>query len=138
MTRTLFAGSPMLLGFDEVETLFERLAKSAGDGYPPYNVERVAGDGGAAKIRIMLALAGFSRDQIEITHDGQQLIIRGRQSEDDKARTFLHRGIAMRQFHRSFILADGTSVAGATLDGGILTIELDRPAPPPPRRIAVT
>lgn len=130
MTRMLQFNSPFLLGFDDMERLIERLAKGA-DGYPPYNVEdvEVAKDGETARVlRITLAVAGFSMDELAVTVEENQLVIRGRQS-DDAARTFLHRGIAARQFSRAFVLADGIEVLGARLDNGLLAIDLARPEP---------
>ena len=121
--------SPFLLGFDEMERVLDRVAKSGADGYPPYNIERVAqADGKGEILRITLAVAGFGRDQLDVTLEENQLTIRGRQP-DDKARTYLHRGIAARQFQRSFILAEGMEVKGAELRDGLLSIELARPEP---------
>ena len=123
MNRTVYFNSPFLLGFEHLERLLERTAKSAGDGYPPYNIEQSADD----KLRITVAVAGFSRDELAVTVEGRQLVIRGKQSEaTDK--TFLHRGIAARQFQRAFVLAEGIEVSGAELQNGLLTIELARPA----------
>ncbi|MES1990334.1 MAG: Hsp20 family protein [Pseudomonadota bacterium] len=126
MTRILPFNSPFLLGFDEMERLIERLAKGA-DGYPPYNVEDVE-ISGARVLRITLAVAGFSMEELSVTVEENQLVIRGRQCEDE-ARTFLHRGIAARQFSRAFLLADGIEVLGARLDNGLLAIDLARPEP---------
>ena len=121
--------SPFLLGFDEMERVLDRVAKSGADGYPPYNIERVAqADGKGEILRITLAVAGFGRDQLDVTLEENQLTIRGRQP-DDKARTYLHRGIAARQFQRSFVLAEGMEVKGAELKDGLLSIELARPEP---------
>ena len=121
--------SPFLLGFDEMERVLDRVAKSGADGYPPYNIERVAqADGKGEVLRITLAVAGFGRDQLDVTLEENQLTIRGRQP-DDKARTYLHRGIAARQFQRSFVLAEGMEVKGAELKDGLLSIELARPEP---------
>jgi HSP20 family molecular chaperone IbpA len=122
--------SPFLLGFDEMERLLERLAKGS-DGYPPYNVENAAsGEGEGAKrvLRITLAVAGFSRDELSVTLEENQLVIRGRQREEEN-RVFLHRGIAARQFQRAFVLADGIEVLSARLDNGLLAIDLVRPEP---------
>lgn len=130
MSRILPFNSPFLLGFDEMERLIERLAKGA-DGYPPYNVEDVeaAKDGETARVlRITLAVAGFSSEELSVTVEENQLVIRGRQKED-ATRTFLHRGIAARQFSRAFLLADGIEVLGARLDNGLLAIDLARPEP---------
>ncbi len=121
--------SPLLLGFDEIERAFERVARSASDGYPPYNVERIAGTETAPEtLRIVLAVAGFSRAELEIAVEEGQLVIRGRQAEA-RARVYLHRGIATRQFSRVFRLADGMQVAGAGLSPGLLSVDLGRPEP---------
>ncbi|MEI9989237.1 MAG: Hsp20 family protein [Rhizomicrobium sp.] len=123
MNRNVYFNSPFLLGFEHLERLLERTAKSAGDGYPPYNIEQSAED----KLKITLAVAGFGRDELGVTVEGRQLVIRGKQVEaTDK--TFLHRGIAARQFQRAFVLAEGIEVSGAELENGLLTIELARPA----------
>lgn len=128
MTRMIFS-SPYLLGFDEIERLLDRAAKSAGDGYPPYNIERLSpGKGTGERLRIVLAVAGFSRDDLEVTIEDRQLIIRGKQNDQSRA-TFLHRGIAARQFQRTFVLAEGMDVIGASLENGLLAIELARPEP---------
>jgi HSP20 family molecular chaperone IbpA len=122
--------SPFLLGFDEMEQLLERVAKGS-DGYPPYNVEEVVtGSGETQKrvLRITLAVAGFSRDELNVTLERNQLVIRGRQREEE-GRVFLHRGIAARQFQRAFVLADGMDVSAARLDNGLLSIDLVRPEP---------
>lgn len=129
MTRLSLFSSPYLLGFDDFERIVDRAAKSANDGYPPYNIERVArGENAPEKFRITLAVAGFSRDELEITVEENQLIIRGRQI-DDGSRAYLHRGIAARQFQRAFVLADGVEVKGAQLENGLLAIDLERPEP---------
>jgi HSP20 family molecular chaperone IbpA len=127
MTRVTAFSSPLLLGFDEVERALERLSKATGDGYPPYNIERLAktAERGEA-LRIVLAVAGFSRDEIEVTLEENELVIRGRQKEES-ARTYLHRGIAARQFQKTFVLAEGIEVRGADLKDGLLSIELVRP-----------
>ncbi|MDA1100873.1 MAG: Hsp20 family protein [Proteobacteria bacterium] len=124
MNRLSAFNSPLLLGFDHFEQLLDRVAKSANDGYPPYNIERIAADG----LRITLAVAGFTREDLEISNEDNQLIVRGRQHEDEK-RVFVHRGIAARQFQRSFVLAEGIEIAGASLDNGLLHIDLLRPQP---------
>jgi HSP20 family molecular chaperone IbpA len=122
--------SPLLLGFDEMERLLERAAKAQSEGYPPYNIERVpATDGRGEFIRITLAVAGFSRDELDITVEERQLVIRGRQAEEGAERNFLHRGIAARQFQRSFVLAEGIDVTGARLENGLLEVDLVRPEP---------
>ena len=115
-------GSPFLLGFEHLEKLLERTSKSAGDAYPPYNIEET----GVDRLRITLAVAGFEAEELAVTIEDNQLIIRGRQSETSD-RTFLHKGSATRQFQRSFVLADGIEVAGAELTNGLLAIELARP-----------
>jgi len=118
--------SPLLLGFDAMEKTLERLAKS-GDSYPPYNIERLnADDGKAERLRITLAVAGFAESDLDVTTEENQLIVRGRQT-DDTEREFLHRGIAARQFQRCFVLADGMRVVAAELKNGLLSIDLDRP-----------
>jgi HSP20 family molecular chaperone IbpA len=120
--------SPLLLGFDAVEKTLERLAKN-GDSYPPYNIERIrAVDGTAERLRITLAVAGFADCDLEVLTEENQLIVRGRQN-DDTEREYLHRGIAARQFQRTFVLADGMRVAGAELKNGLLAVDLDRPEP---------
>lgn len=126
MSRMTMLSSPLLLGFEEIERLIDRAGKGAGDGYPPYNIERLSHPDGAQTLRITLAVAGFTRDQLEITLEDNQLSIRGRQ-EDDKSREYLHRGIAARQFQRTFVLADGIEVKSADLDNGLLAIDLVRP-----------
>jgi len=121
MSRNPFANNPFLLGFEDVERLVERAAKSASDGYPPYNIEQ-HGDG---TYRITLAVAGFIDSDLAVTLEDGQLIVRGRKPEDS-ARSYLHRGIAARQFQRSFVLADGVKVRAASLENGLLNIELNR------------
>ena len=122
MNRTVYFNSPFLLGFEHLERLLERTAKSAGDGYPPYNIEQTGDD----SLRIALAVAGFTREELNVTVEDRQLVIRGKQSEGAD-RNFLHRGIAARQFQRAFVLAEGIEVTGAALANGLLTIELTRP-----------
>ncbi|MCH8112921.1 MAG: Hsp20 family protein, partial [Proteobacteria bacterium] len=121
MSRISLFNSPFLLGFDQVERTLDRLAKSGGDGYPPYNIEQVAGDG----LRITIAVAGFSADELSVTLENNQLMIRGKQT-DDGERVYLHRGIAARQFQRTFVMADGIEVRGADLNDGLLGIDLVR------------
>jgi HSP20 family molecular chaperone IbpA len=129
MTRLPVFSSPFLLGFDELERMLERASKSAGDGYPPYNIERLPrAEGEAERLRITLAVAGFDRDDLDITIEENQLVIRGRQRDDD-SKSYLHRGIAARQFSRTFVLADGMEVRGARLANGLLEIGLERPEP---------
>lgn len=126
MSRVPSLSSPFLLGFDEIERLLDRVSKGA-DGYPPYNIERLACDAeNPERLRITLAVAGFTRDQLDVTIEENQLVIRGRQ-HDDKSRNYLHRGIAARQFQRTFVLADGMEVQGADLKNGLLSIDLIRP-----------
>lgn len=126
MTRMPMLSSPLLLGFEEIERLIDRAGKASSDGYPPYNIERVsAKDGTAEFLRITLAVAGFTRADLEITVEDKQLTIRGRQS-DDKTREYIHRGIAARQFQRTFVLADGIEVKAADLANGLLAIDLER------------
>lgn len=129
MTRMTPFSSPLLLGFDSVEKTLERIAKS-GDGYPPYNIERLNGDAaeGTKRLRITLAVAGFSENDLDVTTEESQLIIRGRQ-KDDEERNYLYRGIAARQFQRVFLLADGMRVVSAELKNGLLSVDLDRPEP---------
>ncbi|CAH1652472.1 small heat shock protein IbpA [Hyphomicrobiales bacterium] len=127
MSRVPSLSSPFLLGFDEIERALDRVAKAATDGYPPYNIERIPRcDNEPEKLRITLAVAGFTQDQLEITLEENQLCIRGRQV-DDRTRHFLHRGIAARQFQRTFFLADGMEVMGADLSNGLLSVDLVRP-----------
>lgn len=125
MTRLTLLDSPLFLGFENIERSFERLKKT-GDGYPPYNIEQIGENG----LRISLAVAGFSMDELDVEVENNQLNIRGRQ-QDDGNRIFLHRGIAARQFQRGFVLADGIEITGATLDNGLLHIELKREVPEP-------
>jgi HSP20 family molecular chaperone IbpA len=128
MSRVPSLSSPFLIGFDQIERALDRVAKAA-DGYPPYNIERLAADGKQPeRLRITLAVAGFTLDQLEVTVEEKELVIRGRQ-QDDKTRQFLHRGIAARQFQRTFVLADGMEVLGADLKNGLLSIDLARPEP---------
>jgi len=126
MSRVPLLSSPFLLGFDEIERALDRVAKAA-DGYPPYNIERIVGENGRPeRLRITLAVAGFTRDELDITVEENQLAIRGRQ-RDEQTRQYLHRGIAARQFQRTFVLADGIEVLGADLKNGLLSIDLARP-----------
>jgi HSP20 family molecular chaperone IbpA len=128
-TRPSPFGHPFLLGFDEIEQALDRVSKAANDGYPPYNIERVQrSEDEPERLRITLAVAGFTRDQLDVMLEENQLVVRGRQV-DDKARQFLHRGIAARQFQRAFLLADGMEVMGADLSNGLLSIDLTRPEP---------
>ena len=127
MTRVTPFSSPLLLGFDAIEKTLERVAKN-GDGYPPYNIERLAGGENGERLRITLAVAGFCEADLEVTLEDSELVVRGRQN-DETERQFLHRGIAARQFQRVFVLADGMRVTGAELKNGLLAIDLDRPEP---------
>jgi len=122
MSRNLYFNSPFLLGFEHLDRLLERTAKAAGDGYPPYNIEQSGED----RLSITLAVAGFTRDELAVTIEDRQLVIRGKQVEAAD-RTFLHRGIAARQFQRAFVLAEGIEVTGAELNNGLLRIDLARP-----------
>lgn len=125
MARMTFASHPFLLGFDQLDRLVERTAKSGNDGYPPYNIEQV--DENA--YRITLAVAGFSEDDLAITIEDSQLVIRGRQADEGADRVFLHRGIAARQFQKSFVLADGMEVRCASMANGLLHVDLVRSLP---------
>ena len=125
MTKLTLGSHPYLLGFEQLERLQERNAKSGNEGYPPFNIEQTSERG----YRITLAVAGFSEDDLAITVEDRQLVIRGRQSDDDDTRVFLHRGIAARQFQRSFVLADGVDVAGAEMENGLLHVDLERAEP---------
>ena len=126
MTKLTFAAHPFLLGFDQLERLVERTAKTGNDGYPPFNIEQSSEN----SFRITLAVAGFREADLSITVEDRQLMIRGRQADDaDEGRVFLHRGIAARAFQRSFVLADGVDVAGAAMENGLLHIDLRRAVP---------
>jgi HSP20 family molecular chaperone IbpA len=128
MSRVPSLSSPFLIGFDEIERALDRVAKAA-DGYPPYNIERIEGDAkNPERLRITLAVAGFTLDQLDVSVEKKELVIRGRQ-QDDKSRQYLHRGIAARQFQRTFVLADGMEVLSADLKHGLLTVDLARPQP---------
>jgi len=130
MTRMSLLSHPMFLGFEEMERLFERAGKTGSDGYPPYNIERLRGSGGQPdRLRITLAVAGFTRDQLEVIVEDRQLVVRGRQTDDGADREFLHRGIAARQFQRSFVIADGIEIEAAQLGNGLLAIDLVRLVP---------
>jgi len=124
LTTRLFT-SPMFLGFDHLEQVLERAAKTSSDGYPPYNIEQTGPNG----LRITLAVAGFTMTDLQITQEDNQLVIRGRQADETTDRVYLHRGIASRQFQRAFVLAEGIEVKGAWLDNGLLHIDLARPQP---------
>lgn len=117
--------SPLFLGFDHFEKTFDRMRKTAAEGYPPYNIEQIGENG----LRITLAVAGFSMDCLDIEVEHGQLTVRGKQADEDEERIYLHRGIAARQFQRSFVLADGIEVLGASLDNGLLHVDLQRVIP---------
>ena len=125
MTKHSLGSHPFLLGFEQLERLVERTAKAEGNGYPPYNIEQT----GPAGYRITLAVAGFPEDALSLTIEDQSLVVRGRQPDEDDDRLFLHRGIAARQFQRSFVLADGVEVTGATMENGLLHVDLSRSEP---------
>lgn len=124
MSRLTVFNSPLLLGFDHFERVLDRVSKSQGDGYPPYNVEQT----GEHTLRLTLAVAGFTLADLSVQVEDNQLVVRGRQQEEAE-RVYLHRGIAARQFQRAFVLAEGIEVKGATLDNGLLNIDLVRPRP---------
>jgi HSP20 family molecular chaperone IbpA len=127
MTRIAALSSPLLLGFDEIERALDRLSKVTGDGYPPYNIERLPPTSERAEtLRITLAVAGFSREELEVGVEENELVIRGRQREEP-AREYLYRGIAARQFQRAFVLAEGIEVVSADLKDGLLSVDLIRP-----------
>ncbi|RYG90692.1 Hsp20 family protein [Loktanella sp. IMCC34160] len=125
MTKLTLGTHPFLLGFEQLERLVERTAKSGNDGYPPYNIEQTSD----RSYRITLAVAGFAETDLSITVEDNQLVIRGRQSDDSEGRIFLHRGIAARQFQRSFVLADGVDVGEAIIENGLLHVDLNRRVP---------
>ncbi len=139
MSRLSAFSSPLLLGFDDIERVLDRVSKATNDGYPPYNIERLPRDGEQGEIlRITLAVAGFTSDQLDVTVEENQLVIRGRQTEDNN-RQYLHRGIAARQFQRTFVLAEGIVILGADLKDGLLSIDLVRPEPEKTvRRISIS
>lgn len=125
MTKLTLGTHPYLLGFEQLERLVERSAKTGNDGYPPYNIEQTSD----TSYRITLAVAGFGDDDLSITMEDSQLVIRGRQTDDSEGRVFLHRGIAARQFQKSFVLADGVEVGDARIENGLLHVDLNRAAP---------
>lgn len=125
MSKLTLGAYPHMLGFEQLERLLERSAKSGNEGYPPYNIEQTSD----ASYRITLAVAGFGEDDLAITVEDRQLVIRGRQSDDSEGRVFLHRGIAARQFQRMFVLADGVEVGEAIMENGLLHVDLTRAAP---------
>lgn len=125
MTKMTLGAHPYFLGFDQLERMIEQAAKSGTEGYPPFNIEQVSERG----YRISLAVAGFSEDDLAITVEDRKLVVRGRQPKVDEARVFLHRGIAGRQFMKSFVLADGVEVVGARTENGLLHVDLERSEP---------
>ena len=127
MTKLSLGSHPYLLGFEQLERLLERSATSGNEGYPPFNIEQTSEN----SYRITLAVAGFSEDDLQITVEDRQLVIRGRQTDDSRDRVFLHRGIAGRQFQRSFLLADGVEVGKAIMENGLLHVDLSRAVPDP-------
>lgn len=127
MSRLPIFDSPLLLGFDHFERILDHVSKVSSDGYPPYNIEQISEE----HIRITLAVAGFSMDDLDVSIEDNQLVIRGRQMEDDVNRVYLHRGIAGRQFQRSFVMAEGIDVTAARLQDGLLHVDLRRPIPEP-------
>lgn len=122
MTKISLASHPFLLGFEALDRLVERTAKSSNDGYPPYNIEQTSENA----YRITIAVAGFTEEELSITLEDSQLVIRGKQVDDSENRVFLHRGIAARQFQRTFVLADGVEVSNANLENGLLHVVLIR------------
>jgi HSP20 family molecular chaperone IbpA len=127
MTKLALGAHPFLLGFEQLERLVERTAKADQAAYPPYNIEQT----GETAYRITLAVAGFADEDLSITVEDNQMVVRGRTSDDEGERLFLHRGIASRQFQRTFVLADGVEVTGASLDNGLLHVDLERNVPEP-------
>lgn len=125
MTKLALGTHPFLLGFEQLERLVERTAKTGNDGYPPYNIEQTSEN----SYRITLAVAGFSDEDMSITIEDSTLVIRGRQNEESEGRVYLHRGIAARQFQRSFVLADGVDVGAAMIENGLLHVDLNRSVP---------
>jgi HSP20 family molecular chaperone IbpA len=123
VSRVSVFSSPLLLGFDQLERMLDNVSKASADGYPPYNIEQISPN----EIRISLAVAGFTESDLDVAVEGNELIVRGRQVEDDEGRVFLHRGIAARQFQRRFVIAEGIEVEGALLEHGLLQIHLVRP-----------
>ena len=125
MSRVSVFDSPLLLGFDRIERMLDSVSKASAEGYPPYNIEQLS----ANSLRITLAVAGFTESDLDVAVEGNELVIRGRQTDDDRERVFLHRGIAARQFQRRFLVAEGIEVQGASLKHGLLMIDLIRPEP---------
>lgn len=131
MSRNYAFNSPLLLGFDHLERVLDRAAKAAGESYPPYNIEQTAEN----KLRITLAVAGFTMDDLSVTVEDDQLVVRGRPSDEDKDRVFVHRGIGKRQFQRAFVLAEGIEIRNAVMDSGLLHIDMERPITEPEVRV---
>ena len=127
MSRNIAFNSPFLLGFDHLERMLESAAKASAEGYPPYNIEQI----GENRLRISLAVAGFTMDDLAVTVEDAQLVVRGKCSKSDEGRIFIHRGIAKRQFQRTFVLAEGIEISGAIMDNGLLHVDLDRPVHEP-------
>jgi len=127
MSRLSVFNSPLLLGFDHFERILDQAAKASAEGYPPYNIEQI----GDTRLRITIAVAGFTMDDLSVTTEDNQLVVRGRQGDDGAERVYLHRGIAARQFQRSFVLAEGIDITAARLDNGLLHIDLERHVPEP-------
>ena len=135
MSRVTGFNSPLLLGFDHLERMLDRVSKTSSEGYTPYNIEQT----GEYKLRITLAVAGFSMDDLQVTVEDNQLVIRGRNNDEEPDRLFLYRGIAARQFQRSFLLAEGIEIEGASLDNGLLHVDLEQHIPEPEvRTIEIT
>ena len=127
MPRMTLFDSPLFLGFENMERTLDRVVKTGAEGYPPYNIEQLNDE----RLRITLAVAGFSEEDLSVQREGNQLVISGKNQSDDSGRIFLHRGIAARQFHRSFLLAEGIEIEGACMDNGLLNIDVYRPLPEP-------
>jgi len=127
MSRLSGFNSPLLLGFDHFERILDQASKASAEGYPPYNIEQC----GENELRITIAVAGFTMDDLNVSTEDNQLVVRGRHSDDDADRIYLHRGIAARQFQRSFVLAEGIEILGASMDNGLLHIDLVRHVPEP-------
>ncbi len=127
MPRLSGFDSPLLLGFDHFERILDRASKASAEGYPPYNIEQI----GENRLRITIAVAGFTMAELKVSSEDNQVVIRGRRQEDDSERVYMHRGIAARQFQRSFVLAEGIEIKGARLDNGLLHIDLERLIPEP-------
>jgi len=128
MSRTTTFNSPLLLGFDHLERMLDRVQKASPEGYPPYNIEQT----GDYRLRITVAVAGFTMDDLQVTVEDNQLVIRGRRNDpNDAERIFIHRGIATRQFQRSFVLAEGIEIMGASMDNGLLHVDLEQYIPEP-------